>query len=117
MAKFLIALYVMSTSLALVFLKLGSEAAAPFTLSNGRPHINLNWYVSAGLLLYGTSFIVYTYLISKYDFGYIVPLATALVYTAIVISAYFIFHEAFTVAKIMGIVLILVGLILLNLKR
>lgn len=116
MAKIIIALYVFATSLGLVFIKLGSSTAAPFTIANSKLHFNLGWYNSIGIILYGVSFLLYTYLISKYDLGYILPLATAFVYMAIIVASYFIFHEVFTTAKIAGIVLILIGLVLINLK-
>ena len=117
MTKIIIALYVLATSLALIFLKLGSASGAPFTFANNRPHLNLGWYSSAGLALYVASFLFYTYLISKYDLGYILPLVTAFVYIAIFVASYFIFHEIFTVAKVLGIAFILVGLVFLNLKK
>jgi drug/metabolite transporter (DMT)-like permease len=116
-AKIIIALYVLATSLALVFLKLGSASGAPLAFSNGRLHFNLGWAASAGFVLYGLSFVLYTFLISKYDLGYILPLATAFVYIAIFLASYFIFHEAFTAFKIVGIVLIMSGLVFLNLKK
>jgi drug/metabolite transporter (DMT)-like permease len=117
MAKIIIALYVLATSFALIFLKLGSASGAPFTYVNHRPQFNLTWYNSLGFILYGISFLIYTYLISKYDLGYILPLVTAFVYIAIFIASYFIFHEVFTATKILGIVLIFTGLIFLNLKK
>lgn len=117
MAKIIIGLYVLATSLALIFLKLGSGSGAPFTFANSRVHFNLGWYSSAGLILYGASFLFYTFLISKYDLGYILPLVTAFVYIAIFIASYLIFHEIFTVTKVVGIVLILTGVVFLNLKK
>ncbi len=116
MAKIIIALYVLATSLALIFLKLGSASGAPFAYANNRLHFNLGWYSSAGLVLYAISFLIYTYLISKYDLGYILPLVTAFVYLTIFIASYFIFHEIFTTTKVLGIVLILAGLVFLSIK-
>lgn len=116
MAKIMIALYVLATSFALIFLKLGSASGAPFSFANHRPQLNLGWYSSAGFVLYGTSFLIYTYLISKYNLGYILPLVTAFVYIAIFVASYFIFHEIFTAVKILGIILIFTGVILLNIK-
>lgn len=117
MAKAILALYILATSAALVALKWGSEhGGAPVETVNNKLHFNLNAYVISGVLLYGISFVLYTYLIAKYDLGYIVPLTTALVYILIFTASYFIFHEVFTAAKVAGIVLIVAGLILLNLK-
>jgi multidrug transporter EmrE-like cation transporter len=70
-----------------------------------------------GIALYGTSFLLYTFLISKYDLGYIIPLTTAFVYVLIFFASFFIFKELFTVFKITGIFLILMGIVLLNLKK
>ena len=112
----IIGLYVLVTASALVVLKLGAKAGAPAEFMNGRIHFNLNLYVLTGIVLYGTSFLLYIYLISKYDLGYIIPLTTALVYALIFIASFIIFNEAFTAFKVAGITLIVTGLIFLNIK-
>jgi drug/metabolite transporter (DMT)-like permease len=117
MSKIIIALYVLTTSLALVILKLGSRGGAPVHILNGRPHINFTLYTAAGIILYGISFLLYMYLIAQYDLGYIIPLATAFVYILIFAASFFIFNEVFTAIKVIGITLIVVGLIFLNYKR
>jgi drug/metabolite transporter (DMT)-like permease len=117
MSKIILALYVIATSSALIFLKLGSAHGAPLHYANNRLQFNLTVYSVLGIFLYGFSFLLYTYLISKNDLGYIIPLTTAFVYVAIFTASYFIFKEVFTVTKIFGIVLILAGLIFLNLKK
>lgn len=116
MNKIYIALYVLTTSSALIALKLGTKAGAPIAFANGKLGFNLNAMALLGIFLYGTSFLIYMSLISKYDLGYIIPLATALVYIIIFFASYAIFKEVFTPLKIMGIVLIMSGAILLNLK-
>lgn len=116
MMKLIIALYVVATSLALIFLKLGTTSGAPLSLDGGKLSFNVGWYVVSGVVLYGTSFLLYMYLISSYDLGYIIPLLTALVYIVIFTASFIIFKEAFTIVKIAGITLIISGLILLNIK-
>jgi drug/metabolite transporter (DMT)-like permease len=117
MQRVILALYVLATSLALVLLKLGARhGGAPVQSVNNKLQFNLSAYVLGGVVLYGISFVLYTYLISRYDLGYIVPLTTALVYICIFTASYFIFHEAFTAFKIAGIFLIVAGLSLLNIK-
>lgn len=117
MAKIIIAAYVLATSAALIVLKLGAKNGAPAQFINGKLHFNLTPYTIAGIALYGISFILYVYLISKYSLGYIIPLTTALVYILIFAASFFIFNEAFTLIKISGIILIIAGLTLLNLKK
>lgn len=115
-SKLIFAFYVLSTSLGLVFIKLGSSDGFPIKFISGKLSFNLNFYIISGIVLYILSFVLYIYLISRHDLGYIIPLTTAIVYVLIFIASFFIFHEAFTVAKVMGIVLILGGVVLLNLK-
>jgi drug/metabolite transporter (DMT)-like permease len=113
-SKIPIALYVLTTSSALVILKLGAKAGALVSFVDGKLHFNLNLYVLAGVLLYGMSFVLYTYLIASYDLGYIIPIAAAFVYVLIFLASFFIFKETFTLLKVGGIALIVVGLALLN---
>jgi drug/metabolite transporter (DMT)-like permease len=117
MSKIIIALYVLTTSLALIVLKLGTRATAGGHHLFDKLPFNVNLYTILGIFLYGVSFLVYVYLISKYDLGYIIPLGTAFVYIVIFAASFFIFNEVFTVIKVIGISFIVVGLILLNLKK
>ena len=116
MGKIIISLYIITTSSALVILKLATKHGAPIEFINNRVHFNINLLTSLGIVLYGISFLTYTYLISKYKLGYIIPLATAFVYIFIFFASYFIFKENFTGIKIAGIAFIVGGLVLLNLK-
>src|SRR5579862_5371655 len=115
MLKLLIAAYVLAASLGLIALKLGSKSGAPLQMISGKLHLNLTPLVLVGIALYGTSFLLYTYLISKYDLGYIIPVTTGLIYIVIFTASFAVLHEVFTVAKIAGITVILLGLFLLNL--
>ncbi len=117
MSEFIILLYVLSTSVALVVLKLGSKLGAPVELVSGKLNFNITPYTISGILLYGVSFLLYMYLISKYELGYIIPLATAMVYMVIFTASFFIFNEKFTAMKVAGIILIVIGLGILNFKR
>ncbi len=117
MTKIIIALYVAATSAALVVIKLGTKHGAPLSYLENKLHFNINPLVILGIFLYGISFLLYIYLISKFDLGYIIPLTTALVYIVIFTASYLIFKEVFTATKILGIALIVTGLVFLNLKR
>jgi len=116
LANIILFVYALMSSLGLIFLKAGSKDGAPVSLVDGRVQFNLGTYVIAGIILYGLSFVVYTYLISKNDLGYIIPVSTGLVYIGIFLASFFIFKEVFTAVKIVGIALILTGVILLNLN-
>lgn len=117
MSKIIFAFYVVATSLGLIFLKLGTKTGLPISYINNRPHVNINFFNVAGIGLYGISFMLYMYLISKNDLGYIIPITAAFVYVLVFLASYFIFHEIFTLTKVIGIVLILGGLFFLNFKK
>lgn len=110
-------MYVLATSLGLIFVKLGTSDGLPVKLVDGRLSFNINFYVVSGIVLYAASFLLYIYLISRNDLGYIIPVTTALVYTLIFLGSFFIFHESFTVVKVAAIALIMAGVILLNLQK
>lgn len=113
-SKFIVALFVLITSSALVVLKLGTKSGAPVYFADGKMQFNINPVVISGVVLYGISFMLYVYLLSKYELGYIIPLTTAFVYLIIFAASYFIFDEVFTLLKVLGIALILGGLVFLN---
>lgn len=117
MGNAILLLYVLTSSFGLIALKLGSKTGAPISFVNSRLNLNLTGWAITGLTLYVISFVLYTYLISKHDLGYIVPLTTALVYTLIFGASFFLFKETFTVIKVMGIIAIFIGIVLLNIKK
>jgi drug/metabolite transporter (DMT)-like permease len=117
MPNIFIIFYALTTSLALIFMKIGTQSSAPIAFIDHKLSFNLNFFIIAGVLLYGISFLVYTYLISKYDLGYIIPVATAIVYVLIFVASFVLFKETFTMIKILGIVLILAGLTLVNIHK
>lgn len=117
MSNFFLLIYVAATSLGLIFVKLGTADGVPIKISDGRLQLMLNPQVVGGIMLYAISFMLYVYLISRNDLGYIVPLTTAMVYITVFTGSFFIFHETFTVAKIISITLILIGIICLNIQR
>lgn len=117
MSKLVLPFYIITTTLALVMLKLGTKDGTPLSIENNKIHFNVNPYSMAGILLYGVSFLLYIYLISKNDLGYIIPVTAAFVYIIVFVASYFIFHEVFTVLKVTGIALIILGLVFLNYSR
>lgn len=117
MSILLIISYVLSTSFGLVLLKLGTTSGMPISFVTNTIKFNFNLYSLAGLFLYGLSFLLYIYLISKFDLGFIIPIAAAFVYILIFAASYFIFHETFTTIKIIAIFLIMLGVILMGVNK
>lgn len=111
---FAIFAYVLLTSGGLIAIKLGSEAAS---IHLGKLVFPFGIPTLIGIGLYGMSFLIYMFLISKFDLGYIIPLTTALVYVIIFTASFLVFKETFTILKIMAIACILAGLVLLNIGK
>lgn len=103
-----------ATSIGLIVIKLSAANGLPVVYDNNKWVFNLNLLSLVGTFMYGISFLIYFYLIAKFDLGYIIPLTTALVYTVIFFASFIIFKESFTAFKIIGIALILIGLYFLN---
>ena len=107
-------IYVVTTAGGLILIKLGSQTGAIVEFISGKLAFNLTLLNILGIVLYGISFILYTFLIAKNNLGYIIPLTTGLVYIAIFIASFFIFKEPFSTVKLIAIFMILMGVALLN---
>lgn len=111
----LLLLYVAITTTALTLMKLGSTGGAPISIVSERLVFNLNPTLIIAGTLYVLSFLLYTYLISKFNLSYIIAVGTGLVYVVIFIVSFTVFKEIFTVKKVIACALILIGVILMNL--
>jgi len=72
-----------------------------------------HWQFILGAVFYALSFLTWMFLLSKKELSIIYPLTVSIVYVAIMISSVVFFHEQFTLYKIIGVVLIGLGLLFL----
>lgn len=117
MSTLMIIIYVLSTSSSLVLIKLGTSNGMPISIVENAIKFNLNLPAVIGLILYGVSFPIYIYLVSKFDLGFIIPLAAGFVYILIFTASFLIFKESFTIYKIIAITLIILGVIILQINK
>ncbi|NMB92551.1 MAG: hypothetical protein GYA31_02955 [Parcubacteria group bacterium] len=73
----------------------------------------IHWKYVLGMICYATSFLTWMFLLSKQALSMIYPLTVGIIYALIMISSVVFFHEQFTVYKIIGVVLIGLGILLL----
>lgn len=106
--------YALTASGGLALIKIGSKSGALISFVNNRLELNVTVHSIIGIVLYVASFLLYLYLISKFDLSYIIPLSTALVYIFIFAFAVTIFGESLTLIKTLAIILILIGVFILN---
>ena len=98
-------------------LKFGSSADVKILFTLPVVNMNISLYTFIGFILYGLSFLFYTILLSKFDLSFISPLTVGLVYVLLMITALIFFKEQITIYKLMGSSLILLGVILILLKK
>lgn len=113
----LIIIYIILTVSGLVLFKLGSSQEFNFNYNSGNISLNFNMKMILGLLCYVVSFLLYMFLVSKYDLSYIVPITQGVIYILIFLSSVVIFKDKVTVFSIIGTIMVISGIILLNIKK
>lgn len=113
----LIAVYIILTIGGVVLFKLGTQKDFLVSIATGVFTFKISLLSIIGLVCYLCSFFMYMFLISKFDLTYIVPVTTGIVQVATFVLAIIIFKESVTVSKVVATGLILIGVILLNIKK
>lgn len=75
-----------------------------------------NVYIISGIFCYVGSMLLFFYMLSRFDLSVIIPL-TALTYIFNMLAAYYIFHESLDVYKIVGILIIILGIGVLSMSE
>ncbi|WP_294348867.1 hypothetical protein [uncultured Clostridium sp.] len=112
----LIALYLIFSVSGVVLFKLGTDKGFVVSVSTGVFNLKISLISILGLICYVCSFLMYMFLIAKFDMSYIVPVTTAIVQVATFILAIVIFKESLTITKVIAIALIVLGVGIMNIK-
>ena len=113
----LIVFYIILTIAGVVLFKLGTQKDFLVSIATGVFTLKISLMSIIGLVCYLCSFLMYMFLISRFDLTYIVPVTTGIVQVATFVLAIIIFKESVTVSKGVATGLILIGVILLNIKN
>lgn len=116
MDKLLIAIYLALTVGGLSLVKAGSVGGAFLSKIDDKLVWNITPIFIGGIFLYGASFLLMMWLVSRFDLSYIVPITTGIGQVLIFIVAILVFKEQFTYLKMLAIGLIIVGVVLLQMK-
>lgn len=113
----LIVLYVIFAVGGSTLIKYGglSKVVSLFTIPI--VHVSISLVSLLGILCYGLSFGLYILLLNKFDLSFISPVTIGVVYVLLMITAVIVFSEQFTLPKIIGCILILVGIILVLMSK
>lgn len=111
MMYFWIIVYVILSVAGLVLFKSGTETASTFS------ELCRNAKAIIGVLCYVVNFPLYLYLVSKYELGYMHLVLRGLPCILIFLFSVWLFHEKVTVFKVIGAVMICVGVVLMSVKK
>ncbi|MGJ8454390.1 DMT family transporter [Pseudothermotoga sp. U03pept] len=101
---------IIANALANVFVKVG----APSLETKGFKQLLLstvkNVYIWLGLFCFGLAFIFYTMVLTKAKLSVAYPVMTSAGFVIVSLFSYFLFKETFSLWKILGILIIAIGI-------
>ena len=107
-------IYIAFTTGGIYCLKSGGELS--LALKDGIS-FKMGYITLLGFLLYICSFLLWQKLLTTYDLSYIVPITTGIVQIIVLLLGCFFFKENINLMNVIGIVLIIIGVILVSIKR
>lgn len=116
MDKLLIAVYLVLTVSGVTLVKIGSHGSPLLSKTGDKFIWNLGPLVLLGLFAYGLSFLLFMWLISRFQLSYLIPVTAALVQILVFIVAVIIFKESITLMKMLAFALIVVGVVLIQIN-
>lgn len=112
----IITIYLLLSSGGLVLIKLGADSVA-IGMKQGIFNCSISLVSILGLICYIGSFLIFTFvLVKRFDLTYIMPIITGISQAIVIIAGLLVFKEHITSFGIVGIILIIAGIVLLNIK-
>jgi uncharacterized membrane protein len=106
--------YLVLNTLGLTLLKLGTQNVKLDSFSD-YAYLLMKPQFIFGFFLYAASFLTWVMILSKKDISYIFPMVIGLSYFCVMIVAVFFLKDTLTINKIIGSVLIGLGVIVISL--
>ena len=116
MQYILCVVYLIFSLSGMTFMKLGSMAENMRAILVPVVNLRITPLSLVGYLCYGISFLMYTVIITKFDLGFISPILSGISNIGILLIAFFVFKEHFTMSSAIGAVLIIAGVMIMNFK-
>ena len=73
-------------------------------------------YIWLGLFFYVISFVLYLYILSKFEVSYVYPIIMSAGFILLLIFSVLFLNETFTLSKLLGIIFISIGIIVIAFK-
>lgn len=112
-----IILYAIISVGGLTLIKLGGSNPLSLEINHAGVSFGMGWLTLCGFILYVASFLIYMTLVSKNNLSYITPVSSAVVYALTLVVSLVIFKEHMSVVQWIGWCAILVGVVLMNIKK
>ncbi len=97
--------------------KLGTQNALSIQVTTLDLSLKISWLSLLGMFMYVASFLIYLSLVAKTELSYLTPMSSAVIYTLTMVVSFLVFHEDFGLWKTLGIILIICGVVLMNVKK
>lgn len=107
-------LYILFTSLGVIFMKLGGDSMS-LALKNGI-EIKMGFLTFLGFVFYLFSFLLWQKLLISYNLSYIIPILTGIMQVIVLLIGCFAFKEAINIYNVIGVIIIVIGVILLGIN-
>ena len=96
-------------------MKMGVNSCT-ISLASGSFKCSMSLTSMVGFACYICSFLMFTQLVTMFDLSYLMPITTGVVQVATLIAAVKIFKEDITTQGVIGIILVIGGIVIMNLK-
>lgn len=113
----IILIYVIFSVSGLLLLKIGATKSLEFKITEGDIYLTVNTTLLIGTCLYLLSFLTSLIAMKSIDLSIFYPVSAGLGYILVCLLSYLILKESITKEQLMGMICILVGVVLMNLKK
>lgn len=108
-------LYLILTVLGLSLVKLDKNSLL-FDIKNTGIHLGIGFLTIVGMFCYIASFSIFMIIIQKNELSYIYPILNGLVAIMTFIVGTVIFNEVITLQKVIGFIVIVIGIFIINIR-
>lgn len=116
MIYIMIACYLFFTVTGLLLIKIGGKDFFILTESS-KLVIQASWKFIIGFISYVISFIIWTVLLQKFNLSYMYPILVGAAYIFIMLASFYILKEKISLINIIGSGVILIGILLMVIKK
>jgi len=116
MKLILVLSYLFCSILGLILMKKGGNAGS-IAVNNRNLGLSINLISFVGLLFYIISFLLYTKVVTTFDLSYIIPIITGVSQVLILFASWSILKETISKEGLIGATIIIIGILIMNIKK